>query len=132
MVYLEYYFQLMTDAHYLNFALEAVAFLGLVPTFTATNQDSLLAGPSQASAVHYMAHLGASKMTNLSSWFYRAGAGNKNVDKAVIATAFSATMKEEYATAEALRNEIYTREGQREAPGYGVARTPFPSYTPRR
>ena len=79
-----------------------------------------------------MAYQGAVKMTNLSSWFYRANAGNKSFDKAVIAQAFKEMAKEEYATAVEVRNDTYTREGKRNAPAWGKARTPFPSYTPPR
>lgn len=132
LVNLEYYFTLMTDAQYLGFAQEAAKFIGLVPAFTGTSQDSKLAGPTAEAAVLYMVHLGATKMANLAGWYYRAGAGNKNVDKAVIAQAFAKMATDKLAQATAVRNDIYTREGQRNAPGWGVARTPFPSWTPRR
>ena len=95
LTYLEYFFNLMTDADYLAFAQQGVTFLGNTPLFTMTSQDSLLNGPQAEAVIHYMAHLGASKMTNLSSWYYRFNAGNKSIDKAVIAAAFKATAAEE-------------------------------------
>ena len=135
LTYLEYWFTLMTDPQYLGFAQEAAKFIGLTPAFTLVSQDSGLAGPAAEAAVHWMAHLGATKMASLSSWYYRAGAGNKNIDKAVIAQAFAKLADDQQKLATAVRNDIYTREGQRNAPGWGtISATPptFPSYTPRR
>lgn len=132
LVYLEYFFNLMTDADYLAFAKEGVEFLGNVPLFTAANQDSLLAGPLAEAVVHYMAHLGATKMTNLASWYYRYNAGNKSIDKAVIAQAFKTMADDEYKKAVAIRDGLYTREGRREAPASGRSHTPFADYTPPR
>ncbi len=132
LVYLEYYFVLMPDSTYLNFAQSAAKFVGLTPAFTMTTQDSGMSGPLAEAAVHYMASVAAQKMCSLSSWYYQAGAGNKNVDKAVIAAAFKDTSVEEYAAAVAVRDDFYKREGAREAPAWGRARTPFPSYAPPR
>lgn len=130
--YLEYFFNLMTDAEYIGFCQAAARFIGLVPTFKLLTDNTLIDGPLAEAMVHYMAYLGASKMTNLTSWYYRANAGNKSFDKAVIAQAFKDTAKEEYATAVEVRNDTYTREGQRNAPSWGVAVTPVRNWTPPR
>ena len=132
LVYLEYYFALMLDDTYLDFSQQAAKFVGLTPTFTLVSQDREMSGPLAEAAVHYMAHLGASKRASLSSWYYRAGAGNKNFDKAVIAQAFKDAMKEEYSTALSVRDDYYTREGARNAPAWGRGHTPITDYTPPR
>ena len=132
LTYLEYFFSLMQDADYIGFAQGAAEFVGLTPLFTLATQDSMMSGPIAEAAVHYMAHLGATKMANLSSWYYRAGAGDKNFDKAVIAQAFQKMGIDQKAQAIDVRDGTYTREGQRNAPAWGRGRTPFTSYTPPR
>lgn len=132
LTYLEYFFQLMADADYIGFAQQGLEFVGLVPNFTLSTQDSGIAGPLSSAVVHYMAHLAASKMTNLASWYYHATAGNKDVDKTEIAKAFTDMAKEQYATAKEVRDDFYTREGARNAPAWGRGHTPFRSYTPPR
>lgn len=132
LTYLEYFFNLMTDAEYLAFCQQGVTFLGNVPLFTAVGDNTLLNGPAAEAVIHYMAHLGASKMTNLSSWYYRFNAGNKSIDKAVIAQAFKDTAVQELVRATAVRDGQYTREGRRNAPASRRGHTPFPNYTPPR
>ena len=76
--------------------------------------------------------VGADKMSNLSSWYYSANAGNKSFNKDAIAAKFSKMATDQATAATASRDGVYTRQGQRNAPATKLTNIPFPSYTPRR
>lgn len=130
----EYYFLLISDADYLEFAKDASRFVGTEPVFTAlTDQakfDPLLAEAAEL----YMAGLAAKKMSNLASWYYDANAGNKSFNKGQIATNFKNMAKEFQEEAMKKREDVYTRHSQREAPAFGYTNMPgvLRPFPPRR
>ena len=131
---LEYYFTLIDDDTYINFAQMAAAFIGvaLVTPLAALTDDSYIDPNLSNAAVRYMHSLAAKKMANLSSWYYSANAGNKSFNKDTISRKFLDDAKEEGDRAEKERDGFYTRKGARNAPAYKLANIPFPSYTPPR
>lgn len=131
---LEYYFTLIDDATYINFAQMAAAFIGVAQTtaFTALTDETYINPNLVNAAVRYMHSLAAKKMANLSSWYYQANAGNKSFNKDTISAKFLAAAEDEKAQAEKEREDFYTRQGARNAPAYRLTNIPFPSYTPPR
>lgn len=129
---LEYFFQLMTDAEYLGFVAQAQAFVGVTKAVTTPADDTTITELLGDGAAQYMAHLGATKMSNLASWYYTANAGNKSFNKDAIAAKFKEMAKELLTGAVRARDDVYKRQGQRNAPAYATANIPLPSYTPPR
>jgi len=122
----EYYHVLIVDANYEAWASDAANFVG---------QTSVTAIPDGlASACHnYIAAMAAEKMSDLSSWYYSANAGNSSFNKDAIATKFREMMKAKMEIAEKLREDYYTRHGQRNAPSTQVANySGVKTVTPRR
>lgn len=133
LVSLEYYFVLILDDTWLTFARLGAEFVGVSPDFTAPTDDSHVPPLLELAVEHCMAGLGAGKMANLSSWYYAANAGDKSFNKDAIAAKFSKIAADEQAAALKARDDVYTRQGQRNAPAYRIgARIPFPSWAPRR
>jgi hypothetical protein len=115
-VSVEYFYVLIPDADYISFAQGASDFVGVKPTFTATTDYTAWNDLLNSAAEHYMHSHAAQKMANLSSWYYSANAGNKSFDKKNIAAAFSKTARDEAAEAVERRDDVYKRQGQRNAP----------------
>lgn len=131
---LEYYFTLVDDATYINFAWVAAAFLGLAqPTvFTALTDDSFVQANLVNAAVRYMHSLAAKKMANLSSWYYSANAGNKSFNKDTISAKFLADAEDEKKQAQTERDDFYKGDGAQFKPATRLTNIPFPNYTPPR
>ncbi len=129
----EYYFVLVEDATYIQFAQRAAEWIGVTPLFTLTTEDSKIDPLLEDGAAKYMASLAAKKMSNLSSWYYEAHAADKGFNKNTISQKFKDMAKDLNAEAIASRDGVYLRQGQRNAPAQAVLiRRPFPSYTPKR
>jgi len=131
---LEYYFTLIDDATYIQFAQMAASFIGVaqVIPFTTLAADSFIDPNIETGAVRYMHAQAAKKMANLTSWYYSANAGSKSFNKDSISAKFMADAKDEEAQAIAERDGFYTRKGAAAAPAQRITTVPFPSYTPPR
>lgn len=131
---LEYYFTLVDEATYIQFANMAAAFLGMARPvhFTAVTDDSYIVDNLANAAVHYMHSLAAKKMANLSSWYYSANAGNKSFDKNAISAKFLADAEDEKKQAKDERDDFYKGDGMQYRAATRLGNIPFPSYTPPR
>jgi hypothetical protein len=133
LVLVEYYFVLIADADYIDFAKDASRFVGTTPTFTALTDNSGVADLLVDACDHYIVHHCATKMSSLTSWYYQANAGNKSFNKDRLADKFSKTADEEMKTAVQLRDDVYKRQGQREAPAMVQSTiVPLGPFTPPR
>lgn len=129
----EYYFVLVEDATYIQFAERGAEFVGVARTYTALTDDSHVEPLLKDAVAKYIASLAAKKMSNLSSWYYEAHAADKGFNKDTISNKFKEMSKDLVLEATASRDGVYTRHGQRNAPAQAVLiRRPFTSYTPRR
>lgn len=133
LVSLEYYFILIEEATWIRFAKLGAEFVGVSPDFTLVTEDSKVEKLLEVAVARYMASLGADKMSNLSSWYYSANAGDKSFNKDAIAAKFSKMAVDQETKAVKARDDVYLRHGKRNAPAWKIgARIPFPSWTPRR
>ncbi len=130
----EYYFVLVEDDAYLEFAKDASQFVGTTPTFTAATDDVQFNPDLKEAAALYMAAQAAFKMANLSSWYYTANAGNKGFNKDQIAKKFQDTGAAWQKEAATKRDDVYSRFSQRLAPAASSSRqaVPFTRWQPRR
>jgi hypothetical protein len=131
---LEYYFTLIDDATYINFANMAAGFIGVAQTvpLALLTDDSFIQANLAPAAVHYMHSLSAKKMANLSSWYYSANAGNKSFDKNTISAKFLADAEDEKKQATDERDGFYKGSGGQFRFATKLGNIPFPSYTPPR
>ncbi len=130
----EYYFVLVEDDAYLEFAKDASQFVGTTPTFTSATDDVQFNANLKEAASLYMAAQAAFKMANLSSWYYTANAGNKGFNKDQIAKKFQDTGTSWQIEAEKKRDDVYSRFSQRLAPAAAQSHQtlPFSRWQPRR
>lgn len=131
---LEYYFTLIDDATYINFANMAAAFIGVAQPvhFVALTDDSHIEDNLAHAAVRYMHSLAAKKMANLSSWYYQANAGNKSFNKDAISAKFLADAEDEKKQAKDERDDFFKGDGAQFRSATRLGNIRFPSYTPPR
>jgi len=130
----EYYFTLIDDATYIQFANMAAGFIGVaqLTPLTALTDDSFIQANLAPAAVHYMHSASAKKMANLSSWYYSANAGNKSFNKEGISAKFLADAEDEKKQATDERDGFYKGSGGQFRFATKLGNIPFPSYTPPR
>ena len=133
-----YYFELIQDGDYVNFAQGASRFIGQAVTGTWTT--ATVWAPSDdrltEAAKLYMVSLAADKMSDLSSWWYQAQAGNKSFNKEAVAKNFKAMATARREEAAKLRDDVYTRFSERQAPSSHATAVTGPNisrpFAPRR
>lgn len=128
-VKLRFYFELMSDAEYVEYAQGLQTFLGFPFTTNASGRWSGIADITSSistlftdAVTNFVASKAAGQMANLSGWWYRANDGDKSFDKAAVSAHFKDMAIDLKNEAEFARDGIYTRQGSAEAPASGVSR----------
>lgn len=124
-----YYYQWFTDAELTAFLTSAVRWLGL-GTDPSTLDDGLVPAALQYAAKDAYYKMALRWRERASTAFMLEDAPRKEAIEA--ATGFEALVKSSYAMAKELRNDFYGRQGQANAPVFGVAFGSVRPVTPRR
>ena len=140
LVMVTYYFELMTDAEYVEYAQNLQTFFGFPFTSNASGQWSGIGDTSSTittlyadAAKKFVASAAADQMANLTGWWYRANDGDKSFDKGEVSQHFKEMAINLKNEAEFARDGIYTRQGSAEAPASGIGRMkPLFNPQPRR
>jgi len=117
-VEVRYYFELATDATWLDFYRTAAGFIGSTTEVAATT-DPVAWDPAYAPAVvQYAAAQASRSLASQTHWYYSANAGNKSFNKDQVSSKFMKQATDWEKEAKDLRLAVPERFDQNKAPAF--------------